>query len=113
MKKIALALALTASLIGNAHAHGGYRGAPGWWAVGAGVVLGAALVGAPVYAAPPVYVAPPQPVYPQPVYPQTVYQQPVYPQTQGCPYGTYPSYTIVTTYDAYGRPYNQNQIICR
>ena len=113
MKKIALALALTASLIGNAHAHGGYRGAPGWWAVGAGVVLGAALVGAPVYAAPPVYVAPPQPVYQQPVYPQTVYQQPVYPQTQGCPYGTYPSYTNVTTYDAYGRAYIQYQLTCR
>lgn len=98
MKKIALALALTASLIGNAHAHGyGYRGAPGWWAVGAGVVLGAALAGAPVYAAPPVYVAP----------------QPVYPQTQGCPYGTYPSYTNVMYYDAYGRAYSQYQLTCR
>lgn len=102
MKKIALALALTASLVGQAHAHGGYRGAPVWGAVAAGVILGAAIAGAPVYAAPPVYVAP------QPVYPQAVY-----PQTQGCPYGSYPSYTPVTTYDAYGRAYSQYQLTCR
>ena len=102
MKKIALALALTASLVGHAHAHGGYRGAPVWGAVAAGVIVGAAIAGAPVYAAPPVYVAP-QPVYPQPVYPQT----------QGCPYGTYPSYTNVMYYDAYGRPYIRNQLTCQ
>jgi hypothetical protein len=105
MKKIALALALTASLVGHAHAHGGYRGAPVWGAVAAGVIVGAAIAGAPVYAAPPVYVAP------QPVYPQPVYQQPV--PNYACPPGSIPYYTNVMYYDAYGRPYTRNQLTCQ
>ena len=103
MKKIALALALTAALTSNAQAHG--RGAPGWWIAGAGVVLGAALAGAPVYAAPPVY------AMPQPVYPQPVYQQPV--PNYACPIGTAAFYSNVTNYDAYGRPFNSYQLTCR
>ena len=103
MKKIALALALTAALTSTAQAHG--RGAPGWWIAGAGVVLGAALAGAPVYAAPPVY------AMPQPVYPQPVYQQPV--PNYACPIGTAAFYSNVTNYDAYGRPFNSYQLTCR